>query len=255
LQVGNAGVINLNGDNDTGLMVTANDGNQAYGWSTGPVNISGNANAAGGTRNTAVWVKGSGSGRASADISGPIALNGAGAIGIRAEGNASVHVAQSAIPTGNSSPDQITFLTIGPDAHIALPANGSYGVTGANSTLFRVQDGASFDGSGMTLSSNGDLSTAVIGSGDNTQVTTGNAIFNLGDNGIGLRIEGAAQGTIDAATTLNMNGVHSIAGQVQGNRTDLTGNITNSTYLPYTNTLLTNYANLSGTQDQQIASR
>ncbi|MDI9222794.1 autotransporter outer membrane beta-barrel domain-containing protein [Pantoea sp. EA-12] len=251
-QIGNAGVINLNGDNGTGLMVTANDGNQAYTWSTGPVNISGNANAAGGTRNTAVWVKGTDSGTASADISGPIALNGAGAIGIRAEGNASVSVAQSAIPTGNSSSDQITFLTIGPDAHIALPANGSYGVTGVNSTLFRVQDGANFDGSGMTLSSNGDLSTAVIGSGDNTQVTTGNAIFNLGDNGIGLRIEGAAQGTIDAATTFNMNGVHSIAGQVQGNRTDLTGNITNSTYLPYTNTLLTNNANLNGTQDQQI---
>ncbi|WAH61636.1 hypothetical protein LZ023_38630 (plasmid) [Pseudomonas silvicola] len=53
-----------------------------------------------------------------------------------------------------------------------------HGVTGDNASIFRVQDGASFDGSGMTLISNGNLSTAVLGSGDNTTVTTGNAIFN-----------------------------------------------------------------------------
>lgn len=250
--IGNAGVINLNGDNGTGLMVTANDGSRAHAWSTGPINITGNANAAGGTRNTAVWVKGVDSGTASAEISGPITLNGAGAIGIRAEGNASVNVAQSAIPTSNGSPDQITFLAIGPNANISLPANGRYSITGDNGSIFRVQDGASFEGNGMTLTSNGNLSTAVLGSGDNTQVNTGTATFNLGVNGIGLRIEGAAQGTIDAGTTINMNGIHSIAGQVQGNRTDLTGNITNSTFLPYSNTLLTNNAQISGTQDQQI---
>ncbi|MDF7652132.1 autotransporter outer membrane beta-barrel domain-containing protein [Erwiniaceae bacterium L1_54_3] len=250
--VGNAGAINLNGDNGTGLLVTADDGYLAHAWSTGPITIAGNANAASGTRNTAVWVNGIESGVASAEISGPITLNGAGAIGIRAEGNATVNVARSAVPTSNNSPDQITFLAIGPNAHIQLPANGSYGVTGDNSSIFRVQDGASFDGSGMTLASNGNLSTAVLGSGDNTKVSTGSAIFNLGDNGIGLRIEGAAQGIIDSATTFNMNGVHSIGAQVQGNRTDLTGNITNSTYLPYTNTLLTNNANLSGTQSQQV---
>ncbi|WP_244563382.1 beta strand repeat-containing protein [Pantoea rodasii] len=229
-QVGNAGLINLNGDNGSGLMVIANDGNLAHAWSTGPINITGNANATAGTRNTAVWVKGIDSGVASADINGPITLNGAGAIGIRAEGNATVNLAPGAIPLSNSSADQITFLTLGPNANILLPANGHYGVTGENSSIFRVQDGASFDGSGMTLTSNGNLSTAVLGSGDNTDVTTGNAIFNLGENGIGLRIEGAAQGTIDAGTTINMNGVHSIAAQVQGNRTDLTGNITHSTY-------------------------
>ena len=251
-QVGNAGVINLNGDNGTGLLVTANEGGLAHAWSSGPINVAGNANITTGTRNTAVWVKGIDSGLASADITGPITLNGAGAIGIRAEGNATVNVSQAAVPSGNSGADQITFLAMGPNANILLPENGHYGVTGDNASIFRVQDGASFDGSGMTLTSNGNLSTAVLGSGDNTTVSTGNAIINLGENGIGLRIEGAAQGTIDAATTINMNGIHSIAAQVQGNRTDLNGNITNSTTLPFTNTLLTNNADIHGSQDQQI---
>lgn len=251
-QVGNAGIINLNGDNSTGLKVTATAGNSAHAWSTGAININGHADALNGTRNTAVWVNGENGGAASADLSGPINLSGDAAIGIRAEGNATVNVAQSAVPTTGSGQYQINFLTIGPDAKLNLPSNGSYGASGWYSTIFRNQDGADFDGSGMTLTPNASFSTGVFGSGEGTDINTNGAILNIGGYSTGIVVEGGAQGTIDAATQLNFGNYNSLAALVDGNKHDLTNYITNSLLHPFSTTSLTNHAAMSSDFDRQM---
>lgn len=251
-QVGNAGIINLNGDNSSGLKVTATAGNSAHAWSTGAINVNGHADALNGTRNTAVWVNGEDGGAASADLSGPINLNGDAAIGIRAEGNATVNVAQSAVPTSGSGQYQINFLTIGPDAKLNLPSNGSYGASGWYSTIFRNQDGADFDGRGMTLAPNAFFSTGVFGSGEGTDINTNGATLNIGGYSTGIVVEGGAQGTIDAATQLNFGNYNSLAALVDGNKHDLTGYITNSLLHPFNNTSLTNHAAMSSDFDRQM---
>ncbi|MEJ5047589.1 autotransporter outer membrane beta-barrel domain-containing protein [Pantoea nemavictus] len=251
-QVGNAGIINLNGDNSTGLKITATPGNSAHAWSTGAINVSGDADAANGTRNTAVWVTGEDGGATSADLSGPITLSGEAAIGIRAEGNATVNVAPSAVPISGSGQYQINFLAIGPDAKINLPSNGQYGVSSGYSTIFRYQDGADFDGSGMTLTPDASFSTGVIGSGEGTDINTHGARLNIGGYSTGVVVEGGAQGTIDAATQLNFGNYNSLAALVDGNKHDLTGYITNSLTHPFSNTSLTNHAAMRSDFDRQM---
>ncbi|WP_277976251.1 autotransporter outer membrane beta-barrel domain-containing protein [Pantoea endophytica] len=251
-QVGNAGIINLNGDNSSGLKVTATAGKSAHAWSTGAINVNGRADALNGTRNTAVWVNGEDGGAASADLSGPINLSGDAAIGIRAEGYATVNVAQSAVPTSGSGQYQINFLTIGPDAKLNLPSNGSYGASGWYSTIFRNQDGADFDGRGMTLTPNASFSTGVFGSGEGTDINTNGATLNIGGYSTGIVVEGGAQGTIDAATQLNFGNYNSLAALVDGNKHDLTGYITNSLLHPFNNTSLTNHAAMSSDFDRQM---
>ena len=250
--VGNAGIINLNGDNSTGIKVTATAGNSAHAWSTGAINVTGQADDSNGTRNTAVWVNGEAGGAASADLSGAINLSGNAAIGIRAEGNATVNVAQSAVPISSGGIYQINFLTIGPDAKINLPQNGSYGTSSLYSTLFRNVDGADFDGRGMTLTPDASFSTGVFGSGLGTDVNTNGATLNIGGYSTGLVVEGGAQGTIDAATRVNLTGTNSLAALVDGNKHDLTGYITNGIPFPFSNTTLTNHADISGINDRQM---
>ncbi|WP_246862578.1 autotransporter outer membrane beta-barrel domain-containing protein [Pantoea sp. SO10] len=251
-QVGNAGIINLNGDNSSSLKVTATAGKSAHAWSTGAINVNGRADALNGTRNTAVWVNGEDGGAASADLSGPINLSGDAAIGIRAEGNATVNVAQSAVPTSGRGQYQINFLTIGPDAKLNLPSNGSYGASGWYSTIFRNQDGADFDGRGMTLTPNASFSTGVFGSGEGTDINTNGATLNIGGYSTGIVVEGGAQGTIDAATQLNFGNYNSLAALVDGNKHDLSGYITNSLLHPFNNSSLTNHAAMSSDFDRQM---
>ena len=250
--VGNAGVINLNGDNSTGIKVTATAGHSAHAWSSGAINVTGRADDSNGTRNTAVWVKGEQGGAASADLSGPITLSGEAAIGIRAEGNATVNVAQSAVPLSGGGQYQINFLTIGPDAKINLPGNGSYGVSSWYSTIFRNVDGADFDGRGMTLTPDASFSTGVFGSGAGTGVNTHGATLNVGLYSTGLVVEGGAHGTIDAATRVNLTSLNSLAALVDGNKHDLTGYITNGLPFPFSDTRLTNHADISGSDDRQM---
>lgn len=250
--IGNTGTINLNGDNSTGIKVIATDGNSASAFSNGTINVTGRADDANGTRNTAVWVTGQDGGNASATLTGPIALSGEAAIGIRADGNATVNVARTAVPSSGGGQYQINFLATGPNAKITLPVDGSYAVSSWHSTIFRYQDGADFDGAGLTFTPDASFSTGVMGSGTGTDITTHGATINIGLYSTGVLVEGGAQGTIDAATTLNMNSINSNAATVDGNKHALNGVITNSIAHPYANTSLTNHAAINGVYDGQL---
>ncbi|MEM6158972.1 autotransporter outer membrane beta-barrel domain-containing protein [Erwinia sp. P6884] len=251
-RVGNTGTINLNGDNSTGIKAIATHGNSASVYSTGTINVNGNADAAAGTNNTAVWVIGQDGGRAKAELSGPVYLNGNAAIGLRAEGNAVINVAAGAIPHSAGGQDQISFFTTGPDARINLPTNGHYVTSSPNGTLFRLLDGANFDARGMTLSLNAPGATGVTGSGRDSDIFTHGATFNMGAYGTGVKIEGGAQGTIDAATRLRLTGEGSSAATVDGDKHDLRGNVINPDVASDATTLLTNHAPISGLGNAQL---
>ncbi|MGP4129275.1 hypothetical protein OJE16_05575 [Pantoea tagorei] len=252
--VGNNGTINLNGDGGTGIKVIAHDGQRTSAFSSGAINVTGRADTLNGSFNTAVWLNGQGSGKASATLSGPIVLQGNGAVGIRAEGDATVDLTEAAVPQlGGSGEYQMGFLAIGPNARINLPQAGNY-ATGSDdwyATIFRYQDGADFDGAGLTISPGAAFSTGIEAVGEGSVVNTHDATFNIGNTSTGLRIEGGAQGTIDAATQLNLNVGGATAAVVDGNYYNLTRYITNSFDRPFASTLV-NHANINGQSNQQI---
>ncbi|MDI9223268.1 autotransporter outer membrane beta-barrel domain-containing protein [Pantoea sp. EA-12] len=245
--IDNSGTINLNGVNGTGVKVVATNGNSASANSTGTINVAGGADPASGTRNFGVWVEGQGTGQASADIDGPVNLSGNGAIGVHARGNATVNVAANAIPSFSNGSNQIAFFAYGPNALINVAGNNPFNVTTANSTLFRVEQGADFDGTDLSLTASGAGSVAVNGSGTGgTEVNTRNATLNVsGAGATGVNIEGGATGTIDNDTTINLTGNNAIGAIVDGQKHTLAGSNSGA---PVTSTRLSSAAALSSSQ-------
>jgi len=247
----NRGTINLNGVNGTGLKVLATSGNSAAASSTGIINVAGGADPASGTRNFGVWVEGQGSGTATANVDGPINLTGNGAIGVHARGNATVNVTQNAIPRFSTGSNQIGFFAYGPNALINVDDNNAFDVTTTNSTLFRIEQGATFDGTNTTLTASGAGAVAVNGTGGGgTLVKTNNATINVSGTGAtGVNIEGGAQGNIDAATTITLSGSNATGAIADGQKHTLTGA---NSRAPVASTRLTSAAErhhrLSGTQ-------
>lgn len=223
--INNAGTINLNGVNGTGVKVLASNGNQAAARSTGTINVAGSADPASGTRNFGVWVEGQGSGTASALVDGPVNLSGNGAIGVHARGNATVEVASDAIPRFSAGSNQIGFFAFGPNAKINVAGNTAFDVTTQGSTLFRLEQGADFDGTGLALTASGENAVGILGSGTGgTQINTQNARIDVtGKGATGLVIEGGANGVIDAATTMNLSGENAVAGIADGQKHTLSG--------------------------------
>jgi len=243
----NRGTINLNGVNGTGLKVLATSGGSASASSTGTINVAGGADPASGTRNFGVWVEGQGSGTAQAEIDGRINLTGDGAIGVHARGNATVNVTQDAIPTFSTGSNQIGFFAYGPNALINVADNNAFDVTTRNSTLFRIEQGATFDGTNTTLTASGAGAVAVNGTGSGgTTVNTNNATLNISGTGAtGVNIEGGAQGNIDAATTINLTGSNATGAIVDGQKHTLTGA---NSRAPVASTRLTSAAELNSAQ-------
>jgi len=246
--INNAGTINLNGVNATGIKVIATAGNTAAANSTGTINVAGGADPASGTRNFGVWVEGQGTGTASAEVDGPINLSGNGAIGVHARGNATVDVAVQAVPTFTGGSNQIAFFAYGPNAKINTIGNNAFNVTTTGSTLFRLEQGADFDGTDLSLTASGINSVGVIGTGTGgTVVATKNATLEVSGNGAtGVIVEGGATGTIDADTTINLSGTHAVGAIADGQKHTLTGANSGSAS---PNTTLTSAAVLTSAQN------
>jgi outer membrane autotransporter protein len=246
--INNAGTINLNGVNGTGIKVIATAGNTASAKSTGTINVAGGADAASSTRNFGVWVEGQGTGTATAQVDGPINLSGNGAIGVHARGNATVDVSSTAVPTFSQGSNQIAFFAYGPNARINTIGNNAFDVTTTGSTLFRLEQGADFDGTDLTLTTSGANSVGVMGTGTSgTNVVTQNATFDVSGNGAtGVIVEGGAVGVIDAATTINLTGENSVGAIADGQKHTLTGANSGSAS---PNTNLTSAAALNSSQN------
>lgn len=223
--INNAGTLNLNGINSTGVKVVATNGNQASANSTGTINVAGGADPASGTRNFGIWVEGQGSGTSTANVDGAINLTGTGAIGVHARGNATVNVDSAAIPSFSQGSNQIAFFAYGPNAKINVVGNNAFDVTTTGSTLFRLEQGADFDGTNLALTASGANSVGVLGTGTGgTQISTQNADINVSGTGAtGVIVEGGATGTIDAATNINLSGANAVGAIADGQKHDLSG--------------------------------
>ena len=103
-----------------------------------------------------------------------------------------------------------------------------------NTTIFRIAEGAKFAGnsndpvtgtaSDLKLTLSGKNSVGVLGTGNNTLVQTGEATFNVGGQGASaIVIEGGASGNISDKTTINLTGVETTAGIVDGQAHNLNG--------------------------------
>ena len=258
-KVGNTGTININGYNSTGLKVIARDGNDSVAFSSGAINVPGDGDRYTDAFSTAVWVKGDPGGTAYANLSGPIRLGGNSNIGIRAEGSAGVDVSANAVPISVPDPNvytarHISFYTIGPNARINLPANGSYSATVPYGNIFRVADGADFDGTGRTLSMTNAFATGVYGSGEFTDVNTNGATFNVAGNyARAVEISDGAHATIDAATRIRLLSNGATGAVADGNKFTLVGQPINPETQFNPDTLLINHAALSGVADNQQA--
>jgi outer membrane autotransporter protein len=220
----NSGTINLNGVNGTGIKALSTGAASPTVRSTGTINVAGGADPASGTRNFGVWAEGQGTGIARANVQGAVNLLGDGAIGIHARGRATVDVAAGASPTFTSGTKQIGFFAFGNDAHINVNGGSNLDVSTAQSTLFRLDSGADFDGTGLTMSASGAQSTGVLGSGTGSVLNTRNANITVsGAAARGVVAEGGSTATIDAATTMSLTGVGAIAGIADGQKHDITG--------------------------------
>jgi fibronectin-binding autotransporter adhesin len=235
--VTNNGTITVGGINNIGLKVLSSGAADAAASTTsaGAINVTGGADPATETRNYGVWVEGTSTGAATVNIDSPIALAGQGAIGVHARSNGSTVIAnltQNATPAfGNT--DQIGFFLFGngAQANVAGAAMGDGGF--ARTTLFRVADGAAFNGTNGAGGQNLDLtvtgtdSVAVYGTGAGTSVTTANATFHVGAIGntgtTAVKIEGGATGNISDSTQIILDAPNTIAAVVDGQKHTLGG--------------------------------
>jgi autotransporter family porin len=241
--IANGGTINLNGVNGIGMQLLSTGVASSTASSAGTINVAGGADPGSGTRNYGVWAEGQGTGTSTANVGGGVNLLGTGAIGIHARGRATVNVAATSVPTFAGT-DQIGFFAYGPNAHINVAPGALLDVTTTRSNLFRLENGATFDGTGLSLRASGANSIAVLGTGaSGTTVNTRDATVNVdGAGATGVVVEGGALGTIDAATTVNLAGTGAVAAIVDGQKHDLFGK---STGAPVATTTLTTLAALN----------
>lgn len=241
--IDNAGIINLNGSNNVGVKAISGGGasssgvinvNKAYGQSTLP--------------NYGVWVEDIGS---QVEIAGTVYLNGDGAIGAHARSGGTINLTGNAAVKFTSGQNQIGYFVYGTGSQINSSSSSSVqDVTSGDSTLMRLDGGATFTGSstpGSLMRASGQDSRILVATGAGTSVSTGNLILDLtGQGAIGVLVEGGATGVIDASTNLLLNNASAIAAIADGDGHDISGKFTSNE----TSTKLDSSANLSSTEDQ-----
>ncbi len=245
-RVVNEGTINLDGANGIALFVQSVGSSNAHGAisNTGTVNVAGGLSPTTGARNYGVWAEGI---NAEADIDGAINLTGNRAVGVHARAGAEVNLSAGNTVNFSGGTNQIGYFVHGAGSTINTNAT-SLDVSTDNSVLFRIENGASFDGTNedgdpISMTASGAGSTAIQGTGANVNINlgTGNVVVVSGDGATAVRIDGGAVGTIDANADIQLTGPNSIAGQVDGRKHNI-----NDTYGdPAQTSTLTNDADIA----------
>ncbi|MFV0548892.1 MAG: ESPR-type extended signal peptide-containing protein [Limnobaculum xujianqingii] len=252
--VRNNGDIYVNGDNNVALNVLANKANADVQSLGGTITVDGSGDI--NYRNFAVFVEGDNSYRATANIASQIILNAKGAVGVHARGNALINVQPSATIQFNGE-NQIGYYAYGPQAEIDL-ATATLGDNGqAGTILFAIDHGASFTGSStgslanpynLTVSGVGSVAVHTNGRDGSTasKLLTGDAQIHVkGEQAVGVKVTGGAQGVIsDGAILLENNNTTAVV--VDGRDYKINGNISTTT-LP---TIVDSHADIS-TQSSQ----
>lgn len=249
-EIRNDGKINVNGTNNVGIHVSANNKNAEVTTSAaGSIVVDGEGGV--GNRNYAIWAEGGANGQAVVNVYSNITLDKAGNIGVHVRDNAIANVDSLSSPSFNST-DQISYYLYGKGA----TANIGQAVMNDNgqdrTTIFRIANGALLAGnttnpkdqsiSNLDLTLSGNNSVGVLATGAGSNVDTGEATFTVkGTDSAALVIEGGAKGTISDKTTINLTGERTVAGVVDGQAHQLNGNVQGNA----TSTTLTSNAKIT----------
>ncbi|KJW96477.1 hypothetical protein RZ87_18795 [Enterobacter roggenkampii] len=238
----NLGVIELNGSNNVGIK--AKEGSQAS--SSGTINVN-KSSGQSSLSNYGVWVEGAGS---KVEIAGNVNLYGDGSIGAHVRSGGVISLTSNASVNFVSGENQIGYFVYGTGSQINNSSSSLQDVTSDNSTLMRLDGGATFTGSttsGSFMRASGQDSRILVATGAGTSVSTGDLTLDLtGQGAIGVLVEGGATGVIDAGTNLLLNNASAIAAIADGDGHDISGKFTSNE----SSTKLDSSANLSSTEDQ-----
>jgi outer membrane autotransporter protein len=232
--VRNNGRIDLLGANAVGLKADASSGLASTVINTGTINVSGSIDP-NGLRNIGVEAQGN---KALALISdGLITLTGDGAIGAYAHDGGNVSMGGGAIDFVNGE-QQIGFFAhgIGSSVNITSAPEAGLVVGTANSTLFRIEDGATINNAaGAKLIASGKDSTAVQVTGvGSTANLDGMDITVSGDGATAVKVEGGATGQMSGAAKLALkDGTTAVV--VDNLKYDLSGQAVASAQSTFTN--------------------
>ncbi|WP_211444676.1 autotransporter outer membrane beta-barrel domain-containing protein [Collimonas humicola] len=197
------------------------------------LNNSGNLILAGGSNaNRTTGISADGSAVTVNMTAGEIDMQGQGAIGVEAANGATVNLSGTAVPkfaaAGSGVTDQIAFRLNG--AGSSVNANVAPGTvldaSGANSTLFRLDNGASLGGvTNLRTSGIGAKGIAASGAGTTVDVASGSQFDVAGQNASAVAVSGGAHATLQAGVNISLTGNGAVAGVVDGNEYDLAGNV------------------------------
>ncbi|MRS15482.1 transporter [Enterobacteriaceae bacterium RIT691] len=246
----NNGNILVQGDNNIALNLLAMNAKASLSSTSGSTLTVGNAGDTGGSdsnpytyRNYAVYAQGVGINAATVDLQATIRLLSAGAIGVHARGNATITVGDNASLSFENT-NQIGYYAWGQGAtiNISKPTISDSGQAG--SVLFVVDSGAIFTGSttggDYNLNVSGAGSTGVFANGFDslndtdpgndvaTKMTTGSAsIIVSGNNAVGVKVTGGAQGTISNGA-IKLAGDNTTAVAIDGRDYNINAEISNT---------------------------
>ena len=238
-RVVNNGVINQNGQNSIGIDVEAG-GKITH---AGVINI--NSGVDEGTHYANYGIRASGE-DALAVVSGEVNLNGDYAIGVQARDKGTIALVDDGTVTFNAGSHQTGYYIYGAGSSIIDNATSNQTVSTTDSTLYRVDGGASFDGTSTNqsqMNATGDNSSIIRATGKGSSFNSGKlALSIMGEGSTGVRIEGGAAGTITAdADIVKVAGKGTTAGIVDGNYYALDGEVVEA---KKGESVLTSYATL-----------
>jgi autotransporter family porin len=240
------GNIILDGINSVAMMATSvvTDTFNSMVKNAGAITVKQGVDPVTKTANYGLWAEGA---RAVAINSGVIDMQGDGAIGAHARSGGTVQIdGTGQINFGGKN--QTGYYVLGSGSKVVDNSTSSQNVTTEGSTLYRIDGGASFDGSSNTsvIGASGKNSTALLvtSNGAASNLNSGDMTLAIsGEGATGIKVMGSAQGVLSANTILSLSGDDSTAGIVDGSYSDIVGN-TSGYRGPAT---LTSYATLDST--------
>ncbi|MCA1924571.1 ESPR domain-containing protein, partial [Buttiauxella noackiae] len=243
----NLGEVNISGVNSVGLKSLSG----SVISSSGTVNVNNGSDYSTGLRNYGAWSEGLNS---LIDISGEINLRGDRAIGVHARDQGTIGLSGVGQVNFSNGENQIGYYIYGPGSKINNTSSGVQDVTTNNSTLMRLDGGATFTGATgatSTMSASGNNSTVIVATGTGTSINSGGMTLNVnGQDATGVLVEGGATGTITSTAGINLSGAGAVAGIADGQGHDLTGAATTMTDAQKKATTLTAAASLLSSLDE-----
>lgn len=223
-QVENKGNILLAGDFLIGMHVVSQNGAVTEAINSGTItvdDISGDDEDA--SPNYAIWAEGEG---VEVTHSGTIKLNGDRAIGLHARGGAVINATNGNLNFAENSSGQIGYLIYGEGSTINVDSSKKISVNATDSTIYRVDTGATMNLTSGELSASGKDSSIVTVTGKGASFTAenkeGSALsFKVSDGASALKVTGQATAYWKGNIGVSVSGEDSAVAVIDGHYIDI----------------------------------